>query len=53
MKKKILITGTTGFLGREFVKFICKEKKFIITELTRAKKNSLSRNKHCKQNTIF
>lgn len=53
MKKKILITGTTGFLGREFVKFICKEKKFIITELMRAKKNSLSRNNHCKHNTIF
>ena len=32
---KILITGATGFIGRNLVSRLCKEKKFFITALVR------------------
>jgi len=55
VKKRILVTGTTGYLGGEFIKFINKEKKFLITELIRERKkknfkNSINNNHN---NKIF
>ena len=44
MKKRILVTGTTGYLGGEFIKFINKEKKFLITELIRESKKKNFKN---------
>ena len=49
MKRRILVTGTTGYLGGEFIKFINKERKFLITELIRSDKKK-SFNKSINEN---
>jgi len=36
--KKILLTGTTGFLGSEFISYILKNPNYEITEIVRSKK---------------
>lgn len=51
--KKILVTGTTGFLGKEFLKFIINKKEFFVTQLIRSKKNYLNFKNHPNLNTIF
>ena len=36
--KKLLLTGTTGFLGSEFLSFILKNSNYEVTEIVRSKK---------------
>ena len=36
--KKLLLTGTTGFLGSEFLSFIVKNSNYEVTEIVRSKK---------------
>ena len=39
MKKKILIIGSTGFLGSNTLNYFCKTKKYSVYALTRKKQN--------------
>ena len=51
MKYKILVTGGTGFIGRNFIKFILKKKNFQIYSLSVKKINNKLREKNV--NYIF
>lgn len=44
--KKILLTGTTGFLGSEFINYILKNPNYEITEIVRSNKNFFKKKRY-------
>lgn len=44
--KRILLTGTTGFLGSEFISYILKNPNYEITEIVRSKKKFKKKNRY-------